>query len=163
MSVSDPLMLELYANLRELAHARLRKSRGTPLQTTDLIHDTYVRLRKNESNWESKAHFFGAASMAMRNIIVDLARRAQREERALLAISMSDSGDAVGAADVLALDSALDELAQINPKSVELVILRFFGGLTVAQAAEISGIPERTASRLWAHARAFLRERLGGE
>ena len=160
---TDELLVAVYQELRKLAAARLsQEPAGQTLQATALVHEAYVRLVHVESarSWDSCGHFFAAAAEAMRRILVDAARtkRTQRRggdgrKRELL------EGDAVDLPigdDLLDLNDALDRLAQENEMKAELVKLRFFGGLTLNQAAATLGISPATADRYWAYARAWL-------
>jgi RNA polymerase sigma factor (TIGR02999 family) len=153
----------VYEELRRLAALKLaQEAPGQTLQPTDLVHEAYLRLVgvEAEQRWNSRGHFFAAAAEAMRRILVENARRKRtlkrggglaREylEEASLAAPETDE-------DVLAVDEALDKLAARDPAKAELVKLRYFGGLTVAQAAATLGISTTTADRYWAYARAWL-------
>jgi RNA polymerase sigma factor (TIGR02999 family) len=164
---SERLLPLVYDELRKLAAARLRNEQpGQTLQPTALVHEAYLRLVAPEqaARWESRAHFFGAAAEAMRRILIEEARRKRRKKRGgLLARHDLDGGDLVVSAgvDVLALDEALERLAVRDQVAARLVKLRFFGGMTTLEAARALELPERTAERLWAYARSFLRVELG--
>lgn len=156
----------VYEELRQLASAKLARERpGQTLQPTALVHEAWLRLAGSSGQrWEGRTHFFGAAAQAMRRILVENARRKQRLKHgggceridldaAELAVSMSDE-------DLLALDEALSQLAELDAEAAELVNLRFFTGLTQAQAAEQMGISRSSADRTWVFARAWLYQRL---
>jgi RNA polymerase sigma factor (TIGR02999 family) len=120
----------------------------------------------DEPCWQSRGHFFGAAAEAMRRILVDQARRRQSQKRGgdrqRLRVDDLDVAAPEQDEDLLALDEALSRLAAADPQAAELVKLRHFAGMTVAQAAEVLGVSPRTADFLWAYARAFLLRSLGG-
>ena len=159
----------VYAELRRLAAAQLgREKPGQTLDATALVHEAYVRLvgPADEARWRSRGHFFAAAAEAMRHILVDIARRKGRKKREGVRVRVSlDAVEPSAAApgeDLLALDDALTRLAATDPTAAELVKLRYFAGLTIPQAAEALGIGARSADRLWAYARAWLRDALSG-
>ncbi len=135
---------------------------GQTLEPTALVHEAYLRLVGHEPNvpWDGRGHFFAAAAEAMRRILVDRARDRRRQKRGggrrrvridLDAVLQEPPDD-----DLLALDEALEALAREDPAGAELVRLRVFAGLTLAQAADVMGIGRRTADRYWAYARAWL-------
>ena len=159
----------VYGELRRIAAAQLgREKPGQTLNATALVHEAYLRLvgPADEGRWQSRGHFFAAAAEAMRHILVDIARRKGRKKRAGDRVRISlDAVEPVTAApddDLLALDEALTRLAGADPTAAELVKLRYFAGLTIPQAAEALGIGTRSADRLWAYARAWLRDALSG-
>jgi RNA polymerase sigma factor (TIGR02999 family) len=159
----------VYEELRKLAAARLaREVPGQSLQPTALVHEAYLRLVGSdpEKPFDGRGHFFAAAAEAMRCILVDRARSRNRLKRGggrrrvridLDALLIEPPGD-----ELLALDEALSGLAREDPGAAELVKLRAFAGLTLAQAAEALGIGRRTADRDWAYARAWLCHALAG-
>ncbi len=165
-AAADKLLPLVYDELRKLAAARLAHEKpGQTLQATALVHEAYLRLIGPDSdeprNWHSRGHFFGAAAEAMRRILVEKARRRGRikhgggrvrEEGALSEVAAPEVEE-----DLLALDEALQRLAEQDPQSAELVKLRYFAGLTIPQAAEILGVSPRKADFLWSYARAWLR------
>ena len=166
---SEKLLPLVYEELRLLAAQKMAQERiGHTLQATALVHEAYIRLIGQEAqNWASRAHFFRAASEAMRRILVDNARRKQSIKRgghrqkvklneAIMAIE--EPGD-----DLLALDEALDKLAAEDDKLAELIKLRYFAGLNLDQIAEIMGIGRRTADRYWALGRAWLYRRIASD
>lgn len=158
-----PLM---YEELRRSAAQKLaRQPAGQTLQPTALVHEAFLKLLADPTRtWDNRRHFFAAASETMRHILVDRARskaavrhggrltRTELTEVNLAADSTEDS--------VLALNDALERLAAHDAEAAELVRLRFFGGFTFAQAAELLGVSERTAKRIWAYARAWLFEQM---
>ena len=131
------------------------------LQPTALVHEAFLRLVGNaERTWADRRHFFAAAAESMRHILVDRARRkaAVRHGGNSAPLQLDDVVIAAGADDehVIAINDALDELAAHDPTAAELVKLRFFAGFTFVEAAELLGISERTAKRIWSYARAWL-------
>lgn len=161
---ADELLPLVYQELRQLAAQRMKQERpGQTLQATALVHEAYIRLVGTESqNWNSRAHFFAAAAEAMRRILIDIARRKKsfrhggdRKRVDLDEVVLADDSD-IPSDELLALDEALEKLTQEDKASAELIKLRFFAGLTMEQAAELLGIPRRTADRNWAYARAWL-------
>lgn len=160
---TDELLSLVYDELRRLAASRLaQEAAGQTIQPTELVHEAYLRLvgAATPQTWEGRRHFFGAAAEAMRRILIDRARRKQRLKRGggwervdLDSIQLS-SGMADG--ELLALNEALEQLAELDPPSAELVKLRFFVGLTQGEAAELLGVSRRTADNIWAFARAWL-------
>jgi len=167
---ADQLLPLVYDELRKLAAARLAcEPSGQTLQATALVHEAYLRLVGDDPCrvFDGRGHFFAAATEAMRRILVDRARNRRRKKRGgghrrvqidLEAILVEPPGD-----DLLALDEALKSLAREDPVGAELVGLRIFAGLTLAEAAEVLGIGSRTADRYWAYARAWLCDALSGD
>lgn len=156
---------ELYRELRLRARAKLRTERSTAiLSTTDLIHDTLVRLAQQRTTWVNRDQFFAAAARMMRRTLVDHARARQAHKRAGVRITLSDDVASVTPRheDVLAVDGVLTELAAHDERSAQLVELRFFGGLTLEEAAETLSVSLPTAKRDWRFARAWMASRLGG-
>jgi RNA polymerase sigma factor (TIGR02999 family) len=159
----------VYDELRRLAAARIANEHpGQSLQATELVHEAYLRLvgSSSQRSFAGKADFFAAASTAMRRLLVERARRRRRQKRGgnrrrvrinLDAIMMDEQGE-----DLLALDEALIALATEDPVGAQLVQLRAFGGLTLAESARVLGIGRRTADRYWAFARAWLCDALNG-
>ena len=155
----------VYEELRKLASLRLTQEKpGQTLQATALVHEAYLRLVDvaQAQRWDGRGHFFAAAAEAMRRILIDNARRKARPkhggnlERVNLDEAAALTGPAAPIDDLLALDEALTRLAVEEPAKAELVKLRFFGGLTIPQAAEVLGISEATAERYWTYARVWL-------
>ncbi len=166
-AAADRLLDVVYAELRRMAEQKLlRDPAGHTLQPTILVHDAWLQLvgADGANGFVNRAHFFGAAAQAMRRILIDRARRRRAEKRGGGAEHVDlDSVDiAVNAGDatLLRIDDALDQLAQEDPISAELVRLRFFVGLKNEEVAEVLSISERTAKRYWAFARAWLYDEL---
>lgn len=159
---AEQLLPLVYEELRKLAGARLAAlPPGQTLQATALVHEAWIRLAGNEHYaWGGRAHFFAAAAEAMRRILVDRARQKSAHKRGggFARIDLEAVDIAAEASDelVVALDEALGRYAEKDPKGAELIKLRFFAGLPNKEAAEVLGIPERTAKRMWSYARAWL-------
>jgi RNA polymerase sigma factor (TIGR02999 family) len=167
---AEKLLPLVYDELRRLAAHRLAgESPGQTLQATALVHEAWLKLAGGEAGrrWNDRNHFFAAAAEAMRRILVDNARRKRRVrhggELERVDLEQIQVPEPVGNEDeLLAVHDALDELAALDPRKAELVKLRFFVGLTFAEAAEVLGVSEITAKRDWAFARAWLYRRTGG-
>ena len=167
---AEQLLPLVYEELRKLAAQRLAQEKpGQTLQATALVHEAYLRLvdANQAQNWNSRGHFFAAAAEAMRRVLVESARKRGRLKRGggrqrldldALQLSVQEVGD-----ELLALDEALSELAQERPDQAALVRLRYFAGLTVAEAAQSLGISTSTADRHWTYARAWLYRRIVGD
>ena len=160
----------VYDELKQMAGAKLAHERGDhTLQPTALVHEAYIRLLgAADTSWENRAHFFGAAAEAMRRILVDHARGKQRLKRGggdqqRIDLTSIDQVIAGQSKELLALDEALSAFAEVEPMKAELVKLKFFGGLSTHDAAEILGISSRTAERHWTFARAWLYREMSGE
>jgi RNA polymerase sigma factor (TIGR02999 family) len=141
---------------------------GQTLQPTALVHEAYLRLvGGGDQVWGSRGHFFAAAAEAMRRILVENARRKGSRkrggDRARADLDVDQLAVPELREDLLALDEALDRLAAADPEAARLVQLRYFAGLTLAQAAEVLDVSPRTADRLWAYARAWLHQALEGD
>lgn len=162
---ADELLPLVYEELRLLAARKMAQEQpGQTLQTTALVHEAYIRLVGSEiRNWNSRGHFYAAAAEAMRRILIDNARRKRSLKRggdrnriefdaAILRDSKSDQMD-----DLIALDEALQKLADLDKIKADLVKLRYFAGLTSGQAARILDISTATAERYWDYARSWLR------
>jgi RNA polymerase sigma factor (TIGR02999 family) len=162
---AEQLLPLVYDELRRLAAQRLAQEKpGQTLQPTALVHEAYLRLVDTDlvRRWDSRGHFFAAAAEAMRRILVERARRRRRIRHGggLRRLDLSETEVAVGPTDdeqILRLDGALYRLAAVRPQAAELVKLRFFSGLSAEEAAPMVGLSSRTARRLWAFARAWLR------
>ena len=158
----DQLFPLVYDALRELAAAKLAdEAPGQTLQATALVHEAYLRLVETKAQqWNSRGHFFAAAAEAMRRILVDRARKKQSVKhgggRAREPLDEANVMAPKVGEDLVALDEALELLAGRDAEAAELVKLRFFAGLTSAQAADALGISPRTADRAWTFARVFL-------
>lgn len=154
----DEMYTLVYQELKRIARFQLRAANAT-LSTTELVHEAFLKLGAS-TTFEGRAHFFGAASRAMRQVLVDFARRRQAQKRGGLQSRVSLS-DAHGALDVqldelLALDGALDRLNAVDERLRQIVELRFFGGLPEREVAEILQVTPRTVERNWLKARLFL-------
>ncbi|MCC7387878.1 MAG: sigma-70 family RNA polymerase sigma factor [Phycisphaerales bacterium] len=157
-----------YDALRGLAAAYLHaERRDHTLQPTALVHEAYLKLANSASEWKSQTHFQAVAANAMRQILVDHARARNTQKRGgdWLRVTLSAESGAVGGVDLdmLALDEALTQLARLDARKARVVELRFFGGLTCAEAAEEVGVSPKTAEADWYFARAWLRDRLSGQ
>lgn len=159
---ADELLPLVYEELRKLATMRMaRETPGHTLQPTALVHEAWLRLVGNKkTQWDGRAHFFGAAAEAMRRILVDRARRknAIRHGAGQQRVDLQDAN--LAAPDdneqLLAVNDALEKLAAQDKAKAELVKLRYFTGMTLEEAARILGISEPTAKRQWAFAKAWL-------
>jgi RNA polymerase sigma factor (TIGR02999 family) len=171
-TAAEQLLPLVYDELRKLAAVHLaREQPGQTLQATALVHEAYARLVEGERRgssppgWNSRGHFFAAAAEAMRRIIIDQARRKRSQRRGgdlnRVSIDQIEIAAPETGADVLALNDALERFEQIDPTKAKLVKLRYFAGLTGAQAAEVLGISTTTADRYWSFARAWLHAELG--
>ncbi len=155
----------VYEELRRLAAHGLRgEPSGQTLQPTALVHEAYVRLvgQEDEAKWNHRGHFYGAAAKAMRQILVDSARRKKARKRGgdfeRLPLNNELLAGPGRNPDLVELDAALNKLEEQRPELVELVSLRYFAGLTMEEAAKSLGISKRSAERNWTYARAWLLE-----
>ena len=159
----------VYEELRRLArHKMSGESAPQTLQATALVHEAYLRLMASGNRpWKGRRYFFAAAAEAMRRILIEKARAKQTQRRGSGAFHSDldgiDLASPVPSEDLLALDSALEIFARAEPEKAELVKLKFFAGLTTADAAELLGISEPTAKRHWAFSRAWLYRELAGD
>jgi RNA polymerase sigma factor (TIGR02999 family) len=166
--VDGELYSIVYEELKRIAHRHLNESGGADtLSTTDLVHEAYLKLSNTRSEWENRAHFFGSASRAMRQVLVDFARRKTAEKRGgsaeIVTLHSSDAALEIQLDEMLALDSALDHLNQVDPRLGQVVELRFFGGLSPSEIAAMLGVTTRTIERDWIKARLFLLKELDPE
>jgi RNA polymerase sigma factor (TIGR02999 family) len=157
---AEELLPLVYEELRRLAAARMAQEQpGQTLQPTALVHEAWLRLA-DETHWNNRQHFFRAAAQAMHRILVDRARQRNSQRRAgrLEQTELTESKVAAYSPDdeLLAVHEALERLAQRDPVSADLVNLRYFVGMNMAQAAEALGIPLRAAERLWTFAKSWL-------
>jgi RNA polymerase sigma factor (TIGR02999 family) len=167
-SAAEQLLPLVYDELRKLAAQKMAQEKpGQTLQATALVHEAYIRLVDAEKaqHWDSRRHFFAAAAEAMRRILVERARRKGRAKHGggCIRVELDESLSVVNsrAAEVVALDDALDQLQRHSPEAAQLVTLRFFAGLTQREAAQAMGIGRGEADDLWALARAWLYRKLG--
>jgi RNA polymerase sigma-70 factor (ECF subfamily) len=161
----DELIPLVYDELRRLAGRYMRReSQGHTLQTSALVNEAYLRLVDQRSvQWQNRAHFFGVAAQLMRRILVDHARSRLRAKRGGGAqmVSLVDSGaTSKEVADVIALDVALKDLAEMDPRKSQIVEMKFFGGLTTEEMAEVLKVTSRTVEREWRKAKAWLNRAL---
>ena len=166
---AGPRLIPLvYEELRRMADRYMRRERSDhTLQTTALVHEAYLKLVDQHSvTWQSRAHFFGVAAQVMRRVLVDHARGHIREKRGGGVVPVSlDEAMVISperSEEFLELDRALDRLAALDSRQAKIVELRFFGGLTVEETAEILGISPKTVKRDWAVAKAWLHGELKG-
>ena len=157
----ERLMPLVYQELRRLAASYLRVERPDhTLQPTALVHEAYLRLVEQRGvSWQNRAHFFGIAAQMMRRILVDHARRRQAAKRDAGALRLQtswDGGESGRDPELLALDQALCGLESLDARQARIVELRFFGGLTVEETAEVAGVSPATVKREWRTARAWL-------
>ena len=171
-SAADQLLPLVYQELRKLAAARIaQEGSGQSLQATALVHDAYIRLVDTDKaqHWDSRGHFFAAAAEAMRRILVENARRRSslKRGRAMSRVDLDSAlvlRDSQGSQDhLLDLNDALTALEEHDAIKARLVTLRFFGGLTIDEAAAVLGISRATAKRHWIYARAWLYGQLAGQ
>lgn len=161
-SALDKLTPLVYDELRRIAHRYVQRERdGHTLQTTALVNEAYIRLagRQNVA-WQNRAHFFGVTAQVMRNILIDHARRRHYQKRGgdaqQVPLEDADVMSAGRAAELLALDEALDELAKLDPRKSRVVELRYFGGLSLEETAEALEVSPMTVRRDWRAAKAWL-------
>ncbi len=161
--VVDQILPHIYTELRKLAGSYLRRERSDhTLQPTALVHEAYMKLiDQRHVKWQNRAHFFGIAAQVMRRILMDHARKHSAEKRGSgeNAVSLDDEFIVVSkgrSADLIALDDALEELAKLDPQKAKIVELRYFGGLSIEETAEVMDISVPTINRHWRMAKAFL-------
>ena len=163
----ERLMPLIYTELRQLAHRCLHRERpGHTLQTTALVHEAYLKLiDQRDARWQNRAHFFAIAAQAMRRILVDSARRHTALKRGGPAenLSLDEAANVSVEPDpiLLPLDEALGRLAEMDQQQGRIVELRYFGGLTIEETAEVLKLSKDTVKGEWAMARAWLRKELG--
>lgn len=166
-------MARLYRELRAIARSHLRReASGHTLQPTAIVHEVYLKLAgRHGGGWRSRGEFVGAAAKAMREILVDHARRKRAQKRGggaePVRIDDAADGDAIEPAkhglDVIVLHEAISDLERVDPRAARVVTLRFFGGLKVGEAAEALGISRTCAEEDWRIARAWLKGRVSSE
>ena len=167
-TLADRLVPLVYDELHAMAHRYLaRERRHHTLNTTALVHEAYLKLvDQAQVGRRGRTYFFGAAARAMRQILVDYARRRNRQKRGggQAPVTLKETVVAVEgfATDLLDLDEALERLAELNPLQARVVEYRFFGGLNIEEAAEVLGVSAGTVKNDWAVARAWLYRRLRG-
>ena len=160
--VAEELLPVIYDELRRTASGLLRReSQGHTFQTTDLVHEAYLRLFDQEKlEWRDRKHFFGCAAMAMRRILVDHARRKLAGKRIpqdkITPLELAPEPAAAPSTEIIALDQALTRLAELDTRQAEVVGLRYFAGLTETQIADVLEVSRMTVSRDWKLARIWL-------
>ena len=165
---SAELLPQVYDELRRLARARIaREPAGLTLQPTALVHEAYLRLASgSDRRWDRRGHFFAAAAIAMRRILVERARHYRRIKHGGAQHRVELDSEAPGTAsalpEVLAVDQALTKLEQIDPQKARVVLLRYFAGLTVEETAAAMDVSPATVKNEWAFARAWLHDVLRG-
>jgi len=165
----EDLLPLVYGELQRLAALRLRRERPDhTLQPTALVHEAYIRLiDQRRVRWQNRAHFYSAAAHIMRRILIDRARARKADkrgggwERVTLVDAKTPNGSRE--VDVLSLDDALVRLAALDPQQERIVELRYFGGLTLEETAEVIGLSTASVKREWAIARAWLRAQLSDQ
>jgi RNA polymerase sigma factor (TIGR02999 family) len=162
----DQLMGMVYAELRRIARNQMRRERpGHTLQPTALVHEAFLRLVEQDSvAWQNRAHFFGVAAQVMRRLLVDYARRRGAAKRGT-PITLDEAdwkpvASAVSHEEILAVDQALEQLARLNERQARVVEMRYFGGLSVEETAEVLGVAERTVKLDWAMAKGWMKSQL---
>lgn len=156
----DKLLPLVNAELRQLARRYMRReSPGHTLQTSALVNEAYLKMAGQQVSWQGRAHFFGIAARLMRQILVDHARLRDNAKHGgdwqRVSLDGADAGQEQSA-DILALDDALQTLAQMSPQQSRIIELRFFGGLTIEETAEVLSVSHATVEREWRVARAWL-------
>jgi len=165
----DQLLPLVYEELHRAARRQMaRENSGHTLQTTALIHEVYLRLVKlPEVDWQNRAHFYAVCSMMMRRILTDLARARLSQKRGGGAVQVAFEEQQVYGGgrsfDLLALDDAVNRLAQFDPRKGQVVELRFFGGLSVEETAQVLKISQETVQRDWRMAKVWLLRELAPE
>jgi RNA polymerase sigma factor (TIGR02999 family) len=167
-AAAERLLPLVYSELRALAGAAMKRERpGHTLQPTAVVHEAFLRLvGSDQAAWKDRSHFIGIATRVMRQLLIDHARKRGTERRGgdLQRVSLVDveqvSDGQDESVDLLALHQALDELAQLDPRQAQIVELRYFGGLTGDETAELLGVSRRTVNGDWLMARAWLHRRL---
>lgn len=162
----DQLLPHIYDELRRLAASYMRRERPDhTLQPTALAHEAYLRLvDQTRANWRNRAHFFGVAAQIMRRLLVDYARKHNAEKRGadFQKLSLDENIDKAveRGQEIVALDRALEELAAIDEQKARIVELRYFGGLTIEETAEVMGVTPITIKRHWRMAKAWLQSQM---
>lgn len=167
--VVNQILPHIYEELRRLAGSYLRRERPDhTLQPTALVHEAYMKLiDQKQVRWQNRAHFFGIAAQVMRRILMDHARKHKAEKRGgeadklpledeILVVSNEKSDE------LIALDDALERLAKLDPQKARIVELRYFGGLSIEEAAEVTGVSVPTVNRQWRMAKAWLYGQIAG-
>lgn len=164
-SALEQLIPFVERELKQIAHAHMRReNRNHTLQTTALVNEAYLKLIDQRSPWQNRAHFFAIASRIMRRVLLDYARSQNRAKRGgeLIFVPVTEV-DAEGydrAAELIDLDEALERLAEFDPEKARIVEMRFFGGLTIEEIAEVLKISPVTVSRHWSVSKAWLQREM---
>ena len=166
-AVAD-LMPVVYDELRRLARSYVRRERAQSVQATELVHEAYLRLAGGRpQRWRGRTHFLAIAAIGMRRLLVERARARGAEKRGggRVQVTLDDAlvAGPGAAVDLLAVDEALSALAALDARQARIVELRFFGGLTVEETAEATGVSPATVKRDWTLARAWLKRELGAD
>lgn len=165
----EKLFSLVYNELRRLAGARMAGEAGQhTLQPTALVHEAWLRMVRDEDrSWETKASFFSAASRAMRRILVEHARRKNRlkrgGDRQRIDLEITELADSEAEEKILMVEDALIQLEQVHPEWAQIVVMKYFGGMTQPEIAEALGMGERSVRRYWSCARAWLYDRIRSE
>jgi RNA polymerase sigma factor (TIGR02999 family) len=170
-ATAEKLFPVVYDELRRLARGYMsREPVGHTLQPTALVHEAYLKLvDQTRADWKGKTHFFAVGARVMRRLLVDHARERGAEKRGagwrrvtLSGVFGSDPGEGLAPERLLDLNAALERLSELDEREARVVTLRYFGGLTVEQVAEVLGVSRRTVDNDWRHAQAWLRHQLSG-
>ncbi|MDJ0654953.1 MAG: ECF-type sigma factor [Xanthomonadales bacterium] len=161
----DQLMTAIYPELKRLAHFQLSHERsGHTLNTTAVVHEAFLRLASSDGSWSDRSHFLRAAARVMRHLLVDHARRKNAEKRgggeAPVTLKESSMAGDEGSAAVLAMDRALKDIAQLDPRLERIIECRYFAGMSVAETAEALDMAVRTVERDSQRARAYMKSAL---
>jgi RNA polymerase sigma factor (TIGR02999 family) len=161
----DELIPLVYAELRSLAASYLRgEGEGATLQPTVLVHEAFLRLiDQRTATWQNRAHFFGVAARVMRRVIIDHARRRKAERRGggrFVTLDEESGGSIDEPGDLIRIDEALAELEKLDERRARMVELRYFGGLTIEETAQVLGVSPMTVKRDWQLAKAWLQRAL---
>jgi RNA polymerase sigma factor (TIGR02999 family) len=166
----EKLMPLVYGELHKIARRHLRRESDTrTIQTTALVHEAYLKLiDQTRINWQNRGQFFGIAAQIMRRILIDDARKRLRGKRGGNAIKLSLDDGTIDVSDerageLVALDEALQKLAEQEPNKAKLVELRYFGGLSIEETAEVLGVGTATVTRQWRIVKAWLYKEIAGE
>lgn len=165
----DRLMPLVYDELNRLAHRYMHRERpGHSFQTNDLVNEAYLRLVNHKGmRWQNRAHFYAVSAQAMRRILVDRARSRGSVKRGggilLVGLEQADTAPEKQAADLVALDDALTDLAAMDPRKAKVVEMRYFGGMSVEETAEALGVSTVTVMRDWSTAKAWLLRALSSD
>jgi RNA polymerase sigma factor (TIGR02999 family) len=163
----DRLIPLVYSNLRRMAGRQMRFEGPNTLQPTALVNEAYLRLAGGDRSWQNRAHFFAVAAKVMRRVLVDAARARTADKRGggqvKVALNPSVDGLLDRAPELIALDEALDALAALDARKAQVVEMKFFGGLSVEEAADVLRVSPRSVMRDWQFARAWLKHELGAD